>query len=225
MVQVEDCTTLALLSRATYLQMVDQALVIGVLIWLLQRMRAIRMMICSFIAVLDQPHRITKRYRNYKKKMSKMKLRWSPPRFPRHQPPRDQGDIDTIDLFRRTGLEREEFDHIFELTENSLVKPRNYRSSRITKTSLSPRFRLLLALQFLRHYPKYSELAEFFHISASQVSREIHHILPKIRAHFTNIEWPPVWRPISCLGGWPVSGAIDCSSHFRNRVHPHQGDW
>ena len=57
-----------------------------------------------------------------------------------------------------------------------------------------------------------------------KVSREINHIVPVIysfvQSH-TTISWPSHFT----TGFEDCVGAIDCSSHFRNRVHPGQANY
>jgi len=148
------------------------------------------------------------------------------PSFRRNQPPRNQGNIEEVDIRARTGLEREEFEDVWDHVKDQIEQPRESTTNRIISTSLSPRFRLLLVLHWLREYPHYKTLEEIYQISIPQISREITHIIPILRAHFpSTIEWPQVWRTVHCCGGMNISGAIDCTSHFRNRVHPFSGDW
>lgn len=157
------------------------------------------------------------------------------PRHRRHQPPRQQGDILSVDIRAKTGLDPDEFESLFEQLRFQISSPRRVSSlnrpspalvRRETPTSLSPRFRLLLVLEWLREYSHYKVLSETYGISVAQVSREISHILPKLYTNTPHtISWPPVWRPYQCLGSFQITGAIDCTCHFRNRVHPYQSDW
>ena len=54
------------------------------------------------------------------------------------------------------------------------------------------------------------------------VSREISHIIPFIYESLDAIRWPPQFyaHPFE-----QTQAAIDCTSHFRNRVHPRQADY
>lgn len=79
-----------------------------------------------------------------------------------------------------------------------------------------------MVLHWLREYCKYKTLADLYNISKSQVSLEIHHIIPILYRHLRTIKWPSVFEkhPFE-----DVVASVDCTSHYRNRVHPRQGDW
>lgn len=208
--------------------LMDRDTLIVLIVWLLLRLRAIRL-VASAMVLMYSSYRPSRQYRKYKKKMRAMFTR---PRtsiiLRRHrtQPPREQGDFRSVNVFQTTGLFEDQFEEIFRQVQHLIMQPRvGTHSTRVTKTSLSPRFRLLLVLEFLRHYPRYFVLAKLYNISVSQVGREIYHIIPKLCANIHYISWPLVWRPHTCLGDWRISAAIDCTSHFRNRVHPRQADW
>eukprot|EP01112_Ceratiomyxa_fruticulosa_P009433 TRINITY_DN2457_c0_g1_i7.p1 TRINITY_DN2457_c0_g1~~TRINITY_DN2457_c0_g1_i7.p1 ORF type:complete len:376 (-),score=58.77 TRINITY_DN2457_c0_g1_i7:48-1124(-) len=140
---------------------------------------------------------------------------------------RDSGNIMQSNVYERTGLFEDDFEEIFEMVKDDIVQPRYVRSKpsnshKATPTSLSPRMRLLLVLHWLHDYPKYKLLKQIYHISKAQISREIHHILPILYHRLDFIHWPTKWEKHPFEG---VSGIIDCTSHFRNRVHPRQADF
>jgi len=58
-----------------------------------------------------------------------------------------------------------------------------------------------------------------FGVSASTISRDIHHILPILASHLDNIGMPEGWEAQMLPS---VCGAVDCSAFRRNRVHPGQ---
>jgi len=129
-----------------------------------------------------------------------------------------------------TGIYEDDFEEIFRATRHKIVKPRGKYTHRESirkevSTSLRPRCRLLLFLQYLRERPGYRLLGERWSISRTQVSRELRHLLPILYCHLTSrniIIFPPLMTPSTFH---QVVGAIDCSSHFRNRVHPRQADY
>jgi len=87
--------------------------------------------------------------------------------------------------------------------------------------SLSSRSRLLMAIHFLREHPSYKTFKLIYHISKSTISRNIHFIMPKLYLALNEISWPVTFQP-----SWEgVVGAIDCSAHYRYRVHPRQADF
>ena len=48
------------------------------------------------------------------------------------------------------------------------------------------------------------------------------HLLPKVYCALDYICWPLVWP---CCSFERISAAIDCTPHYRQRVHPRQGDY
>jgi hypothetical protein len=75
--------------------------------------------------------------------------------------------------------------------------------------------RLLLVLHWLRSYLKYADLAEMYEVSVQLVHRDILHIVPILAAHLDEIHWPS--PPPAPHGFESVRGAIDCTSHYRQR--------
>lgn len=57
-------------------------------------------------------------------------------------------------------------------------------------------------------------------IFISTVSRYILDLLPILVTSLDEINWPQDWNNENTDHG--ISAAIDCTSHFRNRVHPRQ---
>ena len=104
--------------------------------------------------------------------------------------------------------------------------PRNHNTTTVVRTcttALSLCFRLLLVLHFLRKHLQYGTLSILYKISKPTVSREITHMLPKVCLVLDFIHLPRQITPHPHFEG--VTAAIDCTSHFRNRVHPKQADW
>lgn len=160
-------------------------------------------------------------------KIRKYKGRRSGALVPRRQAPRNRGPIIggtilDIDVFERTGIYEDTFEEIFELVSPLIEQPRAIGSQRITVTSLEPRTRLLLVLHWLRHYPLLSELRNIYHISKSFITREVRHIMPILCAKVSLIHWPDKWF---ATGFFNTHIAIDCTAHYRWRVHPGQADY
>lgn len=63
---------------------------------------------------------------------------------------------------------------------------------------------------------------KLYGISRAYLSRELRHILPLIYCSLSVITFPTVWNEHPFK---QVSGAVDCASHFRTRVHPRQAEW
>jgi len=145
--------------------------------------------------------------RFHRRFLRKLKLHHAPRPLTRQQPPRNQLDISTINIFDRTGVFEDDFEWIYQQIKDEIVQPRTtYQSERRTATSLSPRARLLLILHWLRHYPRYTIL----------------HILPILYTTLKGIAWPQEWFASGAFG---THGSVDCTSHYRWRVHPRQSDY
>ncbi len=97
----------------------------------------------------------------------------------------------------------------------------------------------------MKNGPKYGKFkVQYFNISRAQVKKEVDHIAPKIWAYQSSLQLihPPtnwVQHSFEHVSGnifffgyhtsynydYIILGAIDCTSHFRCRVHPRQADW
>lgn len=157
----------------------------------------------------------------YKHKLQKRTQRQNK-HVKRKHPKRNQGDILAVDIYERTGLFEDQFEDLFQSVKDVIQQPRSILGKRKTRTSLTPRFQLLLILHYLRRHLHYSTLQIIYGISKAMVSREIWHIIPKLYLKLDNIQLPTQWIPHQFEG---VSAAMDCASHFRMRVHPKQADW
>lgn len=136
---------------------------------------------------------------------------------------RNQGNIFDGNLYSDTGIFEEHFLELFSKVKHLITCKRAPGPTLIqTTTTLEPMSRLRLVMTWLRHNERHEALARQFGVSRSQVSREISHILPAIYVSINEISWPE--RPIF---HWfeNLVGAIDCTSHFRWRVHPRQSDY
>jgi hypothetical protein len=186
---------------------------------LLIQQQCLLQLICTQKKEIVLAHkRLKKRVRN----LSLTPISHKPHYFFKHpQIKRNSGNILGVDIHGITGIFEDDFEHLFQQIQWRLVQPRIV-GHRITSCTLVPRVCLLLVLQWLREYPKYKLLARTYHISSSQVSREIHHILPILYSHLDEVKFPQQWSSNVWEG---VSAIIDCTSHFRNRVHPRQGDY
>jgi len=123
----------------------------------------------------------------------------------------------------------DDFEQLFLDIKDKLMLPRssaqNSQTSRQVSTVLVPRVRLLMVLHWLRTNAYFRDLSLVYHINKGTISREIKHVIPKLFVHLQSknlIQWPTVWKPHPFES---VVGAIDGGCHYRNRVHPRQGDW
>ena len=100
----------------------------------------------------------------------------------------------------------------------------NYKGEFKNCTILTYRCRILLVLWWLWKKPEYSTIGKVFgDISKSNISREIHHIVPMIYSVLDEIHWDLRSLVVGSFEG--TVGSIDCSSHFRFRVHPRAVEW
>lgn len=126
-----------------------------------------------------------------------------------------------INIYERTGLFEDQFEQLFEsLRVQMLFQPKttSHNRRRRCRSILSLRSRLLLVLHWLRDYHKLRTLRDFYGVSISTISREISYLVPKIYCSLNHISWPTTVPD-------ELVGIIDCTSHFRYRVHPRQADY
>jgi len=127
-----------------------------------------------------------------------------------------------LDIYEDCGLFEDTFENLFQKLYPSITVPRNsIEYSHKNPTALNPRSRLALILHVLQRKPTFSQVAKTFQVSKAYVSREISHLLPKLLIVLHEIQMPQNWIQNSFNN---VSAAIDCTCHFRNRVHPGQAD-
>lgn len=132
------------------------------------------------------------------------------------QTKRESLDIQSLDIFEKSGLFEDDFEDLYKEIEASLLKPRT--GTKKTKRILHPRLRLLLSLQYLRENPLYKLIAEIYHISAWTVGREIKWVIPEIYQRMRRtITWN---QPLIADPHFGSVAALDCTPHLRRRVHP-----
>jgi len=107
---------------------------------------------------------------------------------------------------------------------NLINLPRGDERGKSRHLRRTPASRLFMALVWLRRGCKFQTLAEDFNVSRSTVSRELRHIMPILFCNIKHIKWPECFDSLEHAFEHVV-GAIDCSSHFRWRVHPGQVDY
>lgn len=128
-----------------------------------------------------------------------------------------------VDIYERTGLFEDQFEALFDKVRDALLfQPKTGRQRQrltVCRSALSPRSRLLLVLHWLRDYHKYRTLRDYYNISPTTIGREIAFLLPKLYCALDEISWPCQIESNTAFG------SIDCTSHFRYRVHPRQADY
>jgi len=133
-----------------------------------------------------------------------------------------------LDIFERTGLFEEDFLNLYDIFQEKL-STRSFTTPAVQNCSLASPFRLLLVLHWLRHYPSYIDLGIIYKVSSSTVSREIHFLLPKLYDSLKQLWGDDIGSQDLEVSSYSrfsnVKGAIDATSHFRNRVHPFQSDY
>lgn len=148
----------------------------------------------TLLTVLDSLP--TRNIQRYKWKLQNRRQRQ--PQLNRHQGPRNQGDLRHIDLYERTGLFTDDFTDLYHALRATITLPRcrypQLIPRRKVSTTLSPVFRLVLALDYLRNGPKYKRFTAVYRIPKGHVCKEVHHIIPKIYSYlsYKNIIGPPV---------------------------------
>lgn len=156
----------------------------------------------------------------------KSRTRRNPIPTTKKQPIRHSIDITTqagFDFYTETGLFIDQFESLFTALEEDLRQPRRGLKGNTRATLMEPRTRLVMVLNWLREGGKYRRLMRAYGLpNRALISREIHHIIPILCGYLHEIAWPPNLLPHPFEG---VVGAIDCTSHFRNRVHPRQADY
>lgn len=127
-------------------------------------------------------------------------------------------DIRKMGIFDRTGLFSDHFEQIYIAVANCLQDART-GEKRIVSRTLHPRVELLMALQFLRENPLLRWLAREYRVHHTTVIRTLKHVLPILFVSFSgNIQFPTSFQIVK--GFFSIAGAVDCTPHFRTRVHP-----
>jgi len=131
---------------------------------------------------------------------------------------------DDLDLLADTGLTVDLFTQLYNRILPRLTAPRvtaDGSKRRYIARTWTPMSRLYLVLRWLRHLESYRRIAHDMGGTAATVSRELWDTIPKLYVLLRNDIRLPTAQHVA---GLPVfltaTGAIDCTSHLRNRVHP-----
>lgn len=141
---------------------------------------------------------------------------------------RNRCTVDADEIFDRTGVFEDAFLEYYDKLAPIISQPRivqaGSQSARHVTASLDGMSRLQLVLEYLRHSNPYKNLAQKYAISVAQVSREVRFLLPLI---LSSLDELPTSIPNNLVPHEfeAVVGALDCTCHYRWRVHPCQGDW
>lgn len=204
--------------------------VLNVLLTLLGTINSALAQLHNIYALLSvhHQHQKTEKWSNIKKwrhKVKERKIR-QPSVGKRVQPKRKSlGPLTSpdFDCYEETGLFLTQFERIFKQVGPLIVLPRDgAKTSRPVPTTLSPRARLCLVLNYFKEGGRYRRISRIYGVSKSYISRELYHIVPKLYCTLNEISWPDVWTPHSFEG---VSAALDCTPHYRDRVHPGSSNW
>jgi hypothetical protein len=118
-----------------------------------------------------------------------------------------------FDTREETGLFKNQFDIVFSRVAPLIEESRT--GKRRTAVSLQTESRLYMVINFLRAGGRFRRLQEKYKVSRSFISRELHHIIPRLYSVLDFIRWPEVWTP-----KWYGSvAAIDCSVIFFFFLH------
>lgn len=130
-----------------------------------------------------------------------------------------------FDMYKQTGLLSKEFLRIVDRVKDDVSKPREgAKTSQEHPNSLVVESRVALVISLLRRGQDSSDsICKEYGVSPAYLTREFRHSIPILASRCTfippTIDWPkehPFER---------VVGAVDCTSHYRVRVHPHQIDY
>lgn len=131
---------------------------------------------------------------------------------------------DTTDFFYETGVSAEIFQQLYDLLLPSLCDPRitaDGPKKRAVTGAWSPMTCLFITLKWLRHHQGLRMIAKEFGASAATVSRLLWSVIPKLYIALRDVIFMPSQEEIAKLPKiLTATGAIDCTSHIRNRVHP-----
>lgn len=133
-----------------------------------------------------------------------------------HAPHADYPDYKEL-----TGLSATLFEQIYNLMLPQLMEPRATHEGakvRYIRRTWTPMTRLLMVLTFIRHNSTVRTLANQFGGSPSSISREIWDTIPKLYVTLLDVIKFPEEPPEPIFGD--ANAAIDCTSHYRHRVHP-----
>ncbi len=125
-----------------------------------------------------------------------------------------------FDVYEETGLFYDQYLQILQTHRDEIAAPRTVGRQN-TVGSLCGAARLFMVLNYLRDGGLFRRVAKRYGVSKSYVSREIRHVIPILYSSLSFISWPLLWS-VSAFA--EVSAAIDCTCHFRVRVHPRQAD-
>ena len=181
-------------------------------------------------------------------KQKKYFFKYKQPKTPRrskskHHSPRKPLNIEEMitffNCYEYTGLYPRIVFKIVEICSDKIVLPRvnniielNRKANskrKPRKTINTPLERMLMVLYWIRFGCSLKEMGITFRVSKSFVFREIHHILPilvekvNVISKFGNEFLAMFPIPIDNKGEiFSVHGALDCSTHRRDRIHPGQ---
>ena len=132
-------------------------------------------------------------------------------------------------LYEDTNLYRDHFEEILNRIRSEIESPRWNPDCRCTPsgpakaTVLSTASRLYLVLKWIKAPDVYKRFGPRHGVCPAFVSREIHHIMPILRANLNEIRLTPEDFPNLVLdrsGTTLAAGIIDCSCCPCNRTHP-----
>jgi hypothetical protein len=131
---------------------------------------------------------------------------------------------DDVNFLEDTGLSAELFTNLYHRMLPVLTAPRitaDGPKKRFIARTWTPMSRLYMVVRWLRHMETYRRIARMMGGSAATVSREIWDLIPKLYVELRNDIRLPTAEQVADLPTFlTASGAIDCTSHVRNRVHP-----
>jgi len=129
-----------------------------------------------------------------------------------------------LDFLADTGLSPQQFEALYLRMLARLAGPRitaDGPKRRVIARTWTPMTRLYIVLRWLRHLESYRRLAKAFGGTAATICRDIWDVIPKLYIELRDMLQLPTAQEMAALPRrFDVTGAIDCTAHLRNRVHP-----
>jgi hypothetical protein len=127
------------------------------------------------------------------------------------------------DIYYLTGMTQELFDALLLEVQPAFDKIDQVDTKQRKLGHIYDReSRLLMTLYWLRMYPSWGEMADLFRVSSATCRTEVFSLLPHLcEIVQQHIKLPEEWTDVD-YGFAGAQFIIDCTSHYRDRVHPGQ---
>lgn len=131
---------------------------------------------------------------------------------------------DSTNFLDDTGLTPAQFEWLYLRILPRIAGPRitaDGPKRRVIARTWTPMTRLFIVLRWIRHLESYRRLAQAFGGTAATICRDIWDVIPKLYIELKDMLQLPTAQEMAALPRrFDAAGAIDCTAHLRNRVHP-----